>query len=294
MKKSNEYKPSKGLSLVTSNKKIAAGILVGLYLVIEGIAIFAYKANLEDAAYISQIISGIFVIGGLVVSVLQYTASNVDNMILRDKEKKIKAAEMANQFQAEIIPLSNVLATAYKKSGLDKTLLNVVEHTKLEMFDKAEVDQIIKNTNTDAANAYMGLCVGYLIDSRKINRENVDEKGKVSVCPEDRKEAENAIIDCVNGLSNKLEYFCICFNSGIADEDTVYQSLHNMFFQCVHMLYIFIFANNVSESDRLFSNVSSLYQRWHARYETLVEKEKEELINNKKNVQENIVVKAKK
>ena len=102
------------------------------------------------------------------------------------------------------------------------------------------------------------------------------------------------IDDCILNLANKLEYFSICFNSGIADEDTVYQSLHSAFFDCVHMLYVFIFYANTSEHDRFFSNISSLYVRWRDWYDTLIEQENDEINKMKKRVNDKIVVKSKK
>ena len=294
MKKSKDYEPSKFLRIITQNKKLVSTVIIFLYIAFIILMYFMCKKDLQDTSFVSEIISGIFVVGGLVVSVLQYTASCVENTILRDQEKKIKAAEMANQFQAEMIPLLNTLTGAYKHSGLDKTVLNKLENSELIMFDKEEVDKIMLDTQIDVSKALVLLCVGYLFDNGIVSKNDIDkDNGNLHVSEENRVLAENEISTCINKLSNKLEYFGICFNSGIADEDTVYQSLHRVFFQCVHMLYIFIFGNNISESDRLFSNVSSLYIRWRSRYMELVEKENEELINRKKDVQQKIVVKAK-
>ena len=285
MKDRKEYKPSKDLSVITQNKKIATGIIIGVYLGVEFLLFFLFDADLENAYYISQLIGGVFIVAGLVVSVLQYTATNIDNWILRDKEKKIKAAEMANEFQREIIPLSNTLAKAYKMAGLDKTILKRITTSELIMFDKEEVENILKESKVNMAEVLVGLYVGYLLGTGKAKDAIIKNNGQYEIREEYRAQAESEIDTCINQLSNKLEYFGICFNSGIADEDTVYQSLHNVFFNCVYMLYLFMFGNNTTECDRLFSNVSSLYTRWHARYMGLVEEENQELMARKKEVQ---------
>lgn len=292
MKKTNDYKPSKVLKVITEHKTIISILLLLLYVLTIG-SIFLYNNNLEETYFISQIICGIFVVGGLVVSVLQYTASCVDNTVLRDQEKKIRAAEMANKFQAEMIPELNVLAGAYRCSKLDEKVLDKLKEKELKLFDKDEVDRILAEIRISQEQILSGLYAGCIIYDGKISIKNVKESGKVNISDEDKKMAEDKIWENINQLSNKLEYFGICFNSGIADEDTVYQSLHNVFFQCVYMLYPFIFANNTSESDRLFSNVSRLYIKWKERYENLVNEEKQELINRKMDVQQKIVVKAK-
>ncbi len=296
MRKQNKsYEPSKGLAFITRNKKVVATIIITLYLLVMIIIGVCLRGDLEQIAYSSEIVGGIFIMAGLVISVLQYTASSVENTILREKEKKVRAAEIANEFQAEIIPLSSMLADAYAKSGLDKDLLVKIEKKKLEMFDKDEVLSIV--SLEEISQAYARLYGGYL--SAHYTEKNLkrDADGKVTgvrFSKEEKDEAEQTIDLCIQNLSNKLEYFGICLNSGIADEDTVYQSLHSVFFQCVHMMYVFIFYSNTSESDRFFANMSSLYVRWKERYEKLVEQENKELINLKKNVKDRIVVKAKK
>ena len=289
MERSNDYKPSKGLRMVTQNKKLTSGILITGYIVFVVVMYFVLDKDLEKTAYVAEILGGVFIIAGLVVSVLQYTASCVENSILRDQEKKIKAAEMADKFQAEIIPLSNVLARAYKESGMGKLLLDQIEKSELMLFNKDEVENVLKEAKTDERKVFVGLCMGDLLQNGTITSASAKNVSK-----EQQLNAEKNINKCINELSNKLEYFAICFNSGIADEDTVYQSLHSVYFLCVHMLYIFIFAHNTTESDRLYSNVSALYIRWKTRHDELVRKEKQEVLNMKKNVQNKIVVNAKK
>lgn len=292
MRKTNDYEPSKALKFIKDHKKLISIIVLAIYVLTISTVFFVYDGYLEYVYFISQIISGGFVVGGLVVSVLQYTASCVDNAILRDQEKKIKAAEMANKFQAEMIPQLNLLAGAYRCSAQDGGVLKKIESTRLVMFDKEEVSKILSEAGTDRLKILTGLYVGHLVNTGKISKKDIENR-TIVVSDEDKQKAEAEVNGCINELSNKLEYFGIYFNSGIADEDTVYQSLHKVFFQCVHMLYPFIFANNTSESDRLFENMSSLYISWRERYNSLVEKENEELINRKKDVQQKIVVKAK-
>lgn len=289
-----DYEPSKGLKIVTQNKKIISVGIILLFVFFIIFMFFKFNKDLENTYYVAEIASSVIVVSGLVVSVLQYTASNVENSILRDKEKKIKAAEMANQFQAEMIPLLNTLAGAYSNSGFGKIVLEKMKKTEFVMFDKEEVDKIMSEIKIDISQLLISLYIGYLIDSGMVSKEEIfDEEGKLNISEENRKIAENKMTNCINDLSNKLEYFCICFNSGIADDDTVYQSLHNVFFQSVQMLYLFIFKDNTFEYDRLFSNITNLYIRWRERYKELVEKENEELINRKRDVQKKIVVKAK-
>lgn len=295
MKRTEKYKPTKGLSIITRNKKVVASTFIAAYIFVIVIAYYIVHKDLESTYYISQIIGGIFIVSGLVVSVLQYTATYVDKLVLNEKEKKIRAAEMANEFQAEIIPLSITISAAYAKAGLNNKLLPKIAGGKLEMFDRDEVLCIV--TEQERENAFSQLCAGYLLDhceGKNIVKNEDGTRVKVKFDQFEMTHAGETMDATLINLANKLEYFSICFNSGIADEDTVYQSLQEAYFQCVHMLYIFVFYDNISECDRLFSNVSTLYLNWHKRYEELSEKENREVVNMKKNVKEKIVVKSKK
>ena len=60
------------------------------------------------------------------------------------------------------------------------------------------------------------------------------------------------------------------------------------------MIYMFAFKNNEKESDRLFSNTSSLYNKWKQKHDQLAKDEEEEISRMKKSVNEKIVVSAKK
>ena len=77
-----EYEPSESLKFITNNKKVISVLAIVFYIAIIVIAYFLYKKNLEYTNLFSQILGGTFVVGGLVVSVLQYTASNVEASII--------------------------------------------------------------------------------------------------------------------------------------------------------------------------------------------------------------------
>jgi hypothetical protein len=74
---------------------------------------------------------------------------------------------------------------------------------------------------------------------------------------------------------NFLEYFCMSFNSGIADEETVYQSLHQSFLGCVKVLYFWIAQQNLSGKDKYYTNIIKLFNKWSERYNEQCTKEVE-------------------
>lgn len=79
------------------------------------------------------------------------------------------------------------------------------------------------------------------------------------------------VIECET--LNKLEYFCMYFNSGIADEETVYQSLHQSFLDMVRVMYFRIASVNKTGKDKYYTNIIDLYNKWSERDSKLQEKE---------------------
>jgi hypothetical protein len=69
----------------------------------------------------------------------------------------------------------------------------------------------------------------------------------------------------VSSLLNSMEYFSMCFITGVADETVVYQSLHQSFFKCVRMLYWAIARLNTNPKDKYYSYLAQLYSKWSAR-----------------------------
>ena len=63
------------------------------------------------------------------------------------------------------------------------------------------------------------------------------------------------------------------FNSGVADEETVYQSLHQSFLAMVKILYFSIASKNESGKDKYFTNIIELYNNWADRYQLQRESE---------------------
>lgn len=278
------------------NKRVITGVCVSVYVAMLVIGYFVEKKSLNNLYLISQIIASIIVVSGLIVSVLQYIDTSLANADIRKREKKVKAAEMANNFQKDLLPLMNVLTKLYSDAKLNDTVINKIKQSDIKMFSKEEVNELF--SKEEIVTVLVRLQVAYLIENYK--PKNVDrdkETGEikdVTYSEKDKMEAMHKVSSIIMELSNGLEYFSINFNSGIADEDTVYQSLHGVFFGCVYMTYLFAFKNNEKESDRLFSNTSFLYNKWKQKHDQLARDEEEEISRMKKSVNEKIVVSAKK
>lgn len=95
----------------------------------------------------------------------------------------------------------------------------------------------------------------------------IEELKTYSACY--KSEFNNTLDDTLN----KLEYFCMYFNSGVADEETVYQSLHQSFLEMVKIIYFSIASRNKSGRDKYYTNIIKLYKKWSDRYSECLQKE---------------------
>ena len=58
------------------------------------------------------------------------------------------------------------------------------------------------------------------------------------------------------------------FNLGIAEEDAVYQSLHQVFLNTVTSLYVSIAERNTTPYDKHYDNVITLFNRWNGKLDS--------------------------
>lgn len=85
----------------------------------------------------------------------------------------------------------------------------------------------------------------------------------------------NEFNSMITDTANLLEYFCMNFNSGIADEKTIYQSVHQSFLGCVRLLYYWIAQQNSCGKDKYYTNIIELFNSWSSRYSEKCEEETE-------------------
>lgn len=274
---------------------------------------FFYRANnntLELLCYISQIIGGFFVVVGTVIAVLQYVFNSKSARDDADKQRKMEAAKMADEYRKNIIPLINSLSIAYTSTRFKKEIIDYLDSANLVEFNKHELERLFPEKKWMSYRVL--LAQNYLLQTDenfkqlnyKYNHDNnLTNEEKNTIAKELNTALMGALVeisDRSTELSNSLEYMCICFNTNIADDETVYQSLHKSFFIAVHMIYIFAFEVNENEHDRLFYNIMTLYKKWKKINKEKMEEEmrvkvkmEEELNSVKTQYYEKITVKTK-
>lgn len=74
---------------------------------------------------------------------------------------------------------------------------------------------------------------------------------------------EISLSDMLQDVINELEHCSISFNSGLADDRAVYQSMHQVIFKLFPCVYPWIGFINNNGVDLYYTNLCELYVRWN-------------------------------
>ena len=82
-------------------------------------------------------------------------------------------------------------------------------------------------------------------------------------------------IDRKLNVLNRLEWFSMNFTSGLADEEVVYQSLHQVYLNSIKLFHFEISIRNKNGAkDKYYCNIIELYNDWAGHYHEALETEK--------------------
>ncbi|MBE6351194.1 MAG: hypothetical protein E7062_10695 [Spirochaetaceae bacterium] len=210
------------------------------------------KDILEIIYYISQIVGTIILAWTAWYAKKQYESQKTHARIE-------KAAELSKHFKDNLIPSMGKVQYLNNIKGL-KPILEKIDLDKISVFDSDELKCFISDEDIKVFKAALLL--------------------EISTIPLDEfKEDHMRFRQLLGRCLNDLEYFCINFNSNIADTETVYQSLHQVFFDVMPIAYIFISTLNTSSANKYYTNIIAIFKEWRKLYNSQLEKER----NFKKN-----------
>lgn len=225
-----------------------------------------------------------------------------DYNLKNDKEERAKAIELS-RFYADGILSNNInyLFFVFSKTGIDKLLSNL-KYNQLKEFDDKELKELIDDkTIDDINNKLKNIDINILALAKLTHIEHCSNAAlkEYYTFLKSNSEAEQEVAASNNSQSphpvmavhtlkysgefetistntlNQLEYFCMSFNNGIADEEIVYQSLHQSFLGLVKLLYFIIAQHNISGKDKYYTNIIALFNKWASRYESQEKQEVE-------------------
>ena len=228
--------------------------------------------------------------GSLIYIVRQVKLQKKEIGINLDYQKREKALEMCQYYE-------NLLDDIFEIQRLFKEYwknLNIQPVFRMEKFTK---DEILEKHSESEVEKMQEVSIEVVLKQyfeKNLTKENIkmynifDNRGYKEFSEKDFKKMSkdvavkmrelntefillqmsigNKTYQKFNSVLNKLEYFSMSFISGIADEEVVYQSLHQSFFTIVSFFYPSIcLFNSKGGKDKYYTNLIELYNIWKKR-----------------------------
>lgn len=250
-----------------------------------------------------QVIANLATTITLVFLWIQNKISKKQNEINNSKQEQQKAIELAELYAEEIIPKMSYIQKLYRKIGIEYDLKNIKFH-EMKFFDRSEMENLLTDEKIETIISKQdNIKIEHLIEcsqalectESKLNDFSIfrqlqqlseevaatanQDRRKIEVLANTKEMYYKYEYDNVlTKILNQLEYFSMYFNTGVADESVVYQSLHQSFMYTIKVLYFDISIRNNVGKDKYYTNIIQLYNSWSEKY---MEKEKVERENDR-------------
>lgn len=215
-------------------------------------------------------ILSIFTIFGIIIGAIWAMYQYDKNKRLKQQEKgSLIAMKFSEKLIDEISIVNGVLS---KIKFIEKYVLSInPEH--ISKFDTNELLSVI--SKKQIIKDYLNI----------INSEDVQNKYEkyLDKCfsePE-KKKFPPKFYHLITNLLNELEYICMDISSNTAGSQYIYPSLHQIFLDTVHILYINIAIQNNNYPDKYYINIIQVYNDWNY----MRNKEQDEYNNVKNKIQ---------
>lgn len=230
-------------------------------------------------------------IAGLLFVGYEIKMSKEERELQHDKQEKLKAIELAELYANNVMKNIEFLTYIFNRIDIENDIKNIkyadlreFDIIELEgMFGEEEANKIIKkitkvNPNIIKTALLHQNPIEYSeMNIIKMNNESISE---VAATIDDSRYEKAYQLRIMETL-NTLEYFSMYFNNYVANEEIVYQSLHQSFLSTIKVLYFLISSTNKKGKDKYYTNIIKLYNKWADRY---LEREITEINANRNNI----------
>lgn len=213
----------------------------------------------------------------------------------KERSKKEAACKLAQHYASNVVEKYSRISGVFTESGLFDEIKQVADLRSLNNFDKEELDAQLEARNINledlekkmieinpSAILQCRIDGAHSVMERSIIMEGytkTDEDGKRQII--NTSYLQNDFLQDIGDLLNELEWFAMNCRYGLADEEILYQSLHQTYLSTVWMLWFYISRKNINNEDKLFTNVIWLFVAWRDRLNKITDEskaQKEELI----------------
>ena len=207
----------------------------------------------------------------VIISLFALLLSSFSYKYNKNRGKVDRAIEMADKYQKLIKEISEIMSILSKHKEVYEISTNKIDEKNLVEFTRDEALDLYTNEQFDMLCKFhfgdgmdVDLLKGHYLANSLASGDSC--MGFVLAVDNDTKAFDNVIKQYyrskINGVLNSLEAFSMAFVQNVADEDVVYQSLHQSYFKIVKLLYFRIAYANNKPTDKYFTNIIELYKIW--------------------------------
>lgn len=262
------------------SRKIQAILLIVLAILLEFVSAFCLKDAVDKYLvrlyYTSQIVSGIFVVSGVVIAVWQYYLSSKSTKNNLEMIQVQRAIDLSEYFKDNILRYYPAINYIFKKTKI-LSILETVKLDQLKDFDVHELETLYSKQQIEELQAiqYSNDFLMAVLEANDIYGLNLNivatetvgfnGHGKEITLKVNKNSIAVAFMsNLINATLNNMEYFALHFQHNTADESVVYHSLHKAYLEIVMYLYYYIAKLNNDSTDKLYTNVIWLFKEWRS------------------------------
>lgn len=221
-----------------------------------------------DIKILLTLISICISIIAVVFSVLSYRYN-------KNKGKVEKAIDLANIYRDLIKDIQIIMQVLSAHTDIYEIVTNRLSENKISEFTSKEAEALYTEEDWDKLNNFFcgqGMNGDLLKGLYVSNTSNLSDLLSPMVMLSDFEQTNlsNTLIReyykrKITDFLNQLEAFSMAFVQNVADDDVVYQSLHQSYIKIVKLLYFRISISNDKVTDKYYTNVIQLYNNWRSK-----------------------------
>ena len=219
-----------------------------------------------------QIITDLLNNSSLIISILALIISTISYKYNKNRGKIEKAINLANKYQELIKEISIIVNILKVHQEVYDISTNSISEDSIKDFTQNEAKKLYKSEHFTKLYEFHkgnGMDVRLLKNNYFLNllsSSNNTMGFMISTNSDSDSSYDNVIKKYYKGkiddVLNSLEAFSMAFVQNVADEEVVYQSLHQSYIKIVKLLYFRIAYANNKPSDKYYTNIIELYKRW--------------------------------
>lgn len=258
----------------------------------------------NNFATVVNIATAVFIFWQVKVAKEQFEESKKEYQWRNRKEGFEASFRLTEFYMSNVLPKSSAILFLFGKAGWNMALFRKIKNADVKVFDAEEATEILGSDNgkivKDIQRVISGLDIDVLLEAISsargvtisqayaeyvvpvLSRLGSNDKGEMvddKIIAIVRKELFVLIWGEIVSLMNELEYFSMYFNSALASDKGVYDSLHPTYIDVVCLCYPLLCSKNTraTSSRRYYTNVRDLYVRWRNREKEIEAKTKRNL-----------------